>query len=425
MRALVIGSGGREHALAWRLAQSASVTEVLSAPGSDALRGVGRCFGVDVTDHGAVAALCDQQGVSLVVIGPEAPLVDGLADSLRALGLPVVGPGAAAAQLEGSKAYAKVLMDRCGIPTAAFSVHESLEDALHALRQGQGPIVVKADGLAAGKGVTVAPDRVTAEAAVRACFEGRFGQAGARVVLEECLEGTELSFIALCDGETILPLASSQDHKRLGEGDTGPNTGGMGAFSPSPLCDDRLKARIVSEVMQPVVECMAAEGHPFIGFLYAGIMVSPAGDPKVLEFNVRCGDPETQVLMHRFRGDFGRWLLAAARGRLSTVAHEADDAWDPQAAVGVVLASHSYPLGSRKGDAIQGIDEAADAERVTVFHAGTRAGQQGWETNGGRVLCVSALGVDLTDAATRAYGSLSGIHFDGMQWRGDIGRQGD
>ena len=424
MRVLVIGSGGREHALAWRLAQSASVTHVISAPGSDALRGVGRCFDVDVTDHGAVGALCDQQGVGLVVIGPEAPLVDGLADSLRALGLPVVGPGAAAAQLEGSKAYAKALMDRCGIPTAAFSVHESLEEALQALSDGEGPIVVKADGLAAGKGVTVAPDRATAELAVRECFEGRFGRAGARVVLEECLEGTELSFIALCDGRRILPLASSQDHKRLGEGDQGPNTGGMGAFSPSPLCDDRLQARILSEVMEPVVQSMAAAGEPFIGFLYAGIMVGSDGTPRVLEFNVRCGDPETQVLMHRFRGDFGRWLLAAARGQLDTVAHETDQVWDSQAAVGVVFASHSYPSGSRKGDVIQGVDNADEAAGGTVFHAGTRAGQEGWETNGGRVLCVSALGIDLQDAAKRAYEAVGKIHFDGMQWRGDIGRQG-
>lgn len=424
MRVLVIGSGGREHALAWRLEQSSSVTEVISAPGSDALRQVGRCVGLDPSDHEAVIQLCRGKAVDLVVIGPEAPLVDGLADSLRAVSIPVVGPGAAAAQLEGSKAYAKAIMDECKIPTAQYSVHESLDSALEVVRAGQGPLVVKADGLAAGKGVTVALNRSDAEAAVMDCFEGRFGSAGARVVLEEFLLGTELSFIALCDGETIVPLASSQDHKRLEEGDGGPNTGGMGAFSPSPLCDQALQSRIMNEVMEPTVREMAARGQPFIGFLYAGLMVSPEGEPKVLEFNVRCGDPETQVLMHRFKGDLGHWLMAAASGRLGEIAEQADESWDERAAVGVVMASHSYPLGSRKGDRIQGLEAAAQDLDVTVFHAGTRAGCDGWETNGGRVLCVSALGHGLSGAANQAYKGVEAIHFDGMQWRGDIARKG-
>jgi phosphoribosylamine--glycine ligase len=420
MDVLVIGSGGREHAIAWRLSRSPSVGTLHAAPGSAAICRLGRCHPVAVEAIDDLVALAQRLAVDLVVIGPEAPLVLGLADRLRSVGIATVGPSAAAAELEGSKAFAKDVMVAAGVPTAAYGVFSEVESALAYLARGEGPIVVKADGLAAGKGVVVCAERGTARAAVKECFSGRFGAAGARVVIEEFLVGQELSFIALCDGQTIVPLASSQDHKRLSDGDLGPNTGGMGAFSPSPLCDAAMTQKVVGEVMAPVLAELKRRGIAFNGFLYAGLMVD-GDDVKVLEFNVRCGDPETQVLMARFTGDLGRWLAACAAGRLSEVLAEASDAWDERAAVAVVLASRGYPLSSEKGVLISGAD-GLDNDRVTVFHAGTRAGCEGWETAGGRVLAVTALGAGLDGAAATAYEALAQVTFDGMQFRRDIGR---
>ncbi len=423
MRVLVVGGGGREHALAWRLKRSVSVTDVHAAPGSAAMARLATCHDVAADAVDAQVALAKHIAAELVVIGPEAPLVAGLANRLRAEGIATVGPDSAGAELEGSKAFAKEIMNAAGVPTAAHATFTDMQSALDYLAQGEGPIVIKADGLAAGKGVTVATNRVEAAAAVADCFEGRFGQAGARVVIEECLTGTELSFIALCDESGIVPLASSQDHKRLADGDEGPNTGGMGAFSPSPLCDDDLTHRILAEVMEPTLAELKRRGIIFRGFLYAGLMVD--GDVcKVLEFNVRCGDPETQVLMARCEGDLGLWLLATARGELgllkSSFAH--GPAWSQGAAVGVTLASRGYPVSSEKGIVIDGVDQVEQAD-VVVFHAGTRAGCSGWETNGGRVLTVCATAKTMDDAAKAAYAAVGQIHFDGMQFRRDIARK--
>jgi phosphoribosylamine---glycine ligase len=420
MDVLVVGGGGREHAIAWRLSRSASVQTLHAAPGSAAIARLGRCHAVDVSDIEGLVGLAQRLRVDLVVIGPEGPLVAGLADRLRTVGVATVGPSAAAAELEGSKTFAKEVMVAAGVPTAAYGAFTDEATALEYLAQGEGPIVVKADGLAAGKGVVVCSDRTMARAAVKECFSGRFGAAGARVVIEEFLVGQELSFIALCDGETIVPLASSQDHKRLADGDRGPNTGGMGAFSPSPLCDAALAASVLEQVMTPVLDELKRRGIPFNGFLYAGLMVD-GDDVKVLEFNVRCGDPETQVLMARFSGDLGLWLRACADGRLSEVAGEQDTVWDERAAVAVVLASRGYPASSEKGVLIDGIGDL-DSDQVVVFHAGSKAGCGGWETNGGRVLAVTALGAGLDAAAATAYEALEQVTFDGMQFRRDIGR---
>jgi phosphoribosylamine--glycine ligase len=423
MRVLVVGSGGREHALSWRLARSASVTELHAAPGSQAIARLATCHAVAVEDVAGQVALAQHLAAELVVVGPEVPLVEGLADALRQAGIPTVGPDAGAAELEGSKAFAKEIMNAAGVPTAAHATFTACEPALAYLAQHDVPIVIKADGLAAGKGVTVALERSEAEAAVKACFEGRFGQAGSRVVIEEFLTGTELSFIALCDESGIVPLASSQDHKRLEEGDQGPNTGGMGAFSPSPLCDELLTQQIIDDVMQPTLDELRRRGLNYRGFLYAGLMVD-ARRIKVLEFNVRCGDPETQVLMARCEGDLGLWLLATARGELAALKadHAGGPRWSSGAAVGVTLASRGYPVSSEKGVPIAGAD-GIDSQIVTVFHAGTRAGCSGWETNGGRVLTVCATGDDLEDAAAKAYGAVAQINFDGMQYRSDIARR--
>jgi phosphoribosylamine--glycine ligase len=420
MRVLIVGAGGREHALAWRLLQGASVTELHAAPGSAAIARLGRCHQVAADDIAGQVALAQRIGAELVVVGPEVPLVLGLADALRAVGIATVGPGAAAAQLEGSKAFAKELMIAAGVPTAEHGAFDSAASALAYIDAGSGPIVVKADGLAAGKGVTVCADRSEAAAAVRACFEGRFGAAGSRVLIEEFLTGTELSFIALCDESGIVPLASSQDHKRLKDGDLGPNTGGMGAFSPSPICDAALSARVIDEVIKPILAELARRGIGYRGFLYAGLMID--GDQfKVLEFNVRCGDPETQVLMARLEGDLGLWLHATGRGelRLLIEGYGAGLGWRDGAAVGVTLASRGYPQSSEAGVAISGVDEVGEA---VVFHAGTGAGCGGWETAGGRVLTVCAIGADLDEAAARAYAAVAQIRFDGMQYRSDIGR---
>ena len=423
MRVVVVGGGGREHALVWRLSQSASVTELHAAPGSAAIARLATCHEVAVDDVSGQLDLAIRLQAELVVIGPEAPLVAGLADRLRAAGIATVGPDAAAAELEGSKAFAKEIMNAAGVPTAGHQTFTDAASALAYLEQGEGPIVIKADGLAAGKGVTVAADRQEAADAVAECFDGRFGQAGARVVIEECLVGTELSFIALCDETGIVPLASSQDHKRLTEGDQGPNTGGMGAFSPSPLCDQQLTEKILAEVMEPTLDELKRRNLVFRGFLYAGLMVDQ-GEIKVLEFNVRCGDPETQVLMARCEGDLGLWLLATARGELGLLKESfaAGPTWSNSAAVGVTLASRGYPASSEKGVCIDGVDQL-EGEGLVVFHAGTKAGCSGWETNGGRVLTVCATGDSMVEAADAAYAAVDEIHFDGMQFRRDIARK--
>ncbi|GAB2664446.1 phosphoribosylamine--glycine ligase [Arenimonas aestuarii] len=419
MKVLVIGSGGREHALAWKLAQSPRVQEVLVAPGNAGTATETKCRNVDVraTDVDGLLNLAETEGVGLTVVGPEAPLVLGVVDRFREAGQPIFGPTAAAAQLEGSKAYAKDFLARHGIPTAYYAVFEDAALALQHVRDHGAPIVIKADGLAAGKGVVVAMTVQEAEAAITEMLEGNaFGEAGARVVIEEFLDGEEASFISLVDGGTALPMATSQDHKRVGDGDTGPNTGGMGAYSPAPVVTPQVHARIMREVVEPTVRGMAADGVPFTGFLYAGLMISADGAPKVIEFNVRFGDPETQPVMLRLRSDLLDLVEAAIEGRLDQVQAE----WDPRPSLGVVMAAENYPGTPRTGDAIAGLgtDPGADAK---VFHAGTAMKNGQVVTAGGRVLCACALGNDIADAQRRAYAAADNIHWDGVFYRGDIG----
>ncbi len=419
MKVLVIGSGGREHALAWKLAQSPRVDEVLVAPGNAGTAVEAKCRNVAVkaTDIEGLLALARDGGIAFTVVGPEAPLVAGLVDRFRAAGLRVFGATAAAARLEGSKSFAKEFLARHGIPTAHYAVFTELEPALAHVRAQGAPIVVKADGLAAGKGVVVATTLAEAEAALEDMLSGEaFGEAGARVVIEEFLDGEEASFIAMVDGRTALPMATSQDHKRVGDGDTGPNTGGMGAYSPAPVVTPEVHARILREVIEPTVAGMAADGAPFTGFLYAGLMIGADGAPKVIEFNVRFGDPETQPVMMRLRSDFAALVEAGIDGALEGI--EAD--WDPRPALGVVMAAEGYPASPRIGDAINSID-APDLPDTKVFHAGTRLEGEHAVTAGGRVLCVCALGDSVADAQQRAYAAVSGISWPGEFHRHDIG----
>jgi len=419
MKLLVIGSGGREHALAWKLAQSPRVDEVLVAPGNAGTATEPRCRNVEVTatDIDGLLALALRERVAFTVVGPEAPLVAGVVDRFQAEGLRIFGPTAAAAQLEGSKAFAKDFLARHGIPTARYAVFTDADAALAYLREHGAPIVVKADGLAAGKGVIVATTLEEAEAAVRDMLGGNaFGEAGARVVIEEFLDGEEASFIAMVDGRSALPMATSQDHKRVGDGDTGPNTGGMGAYSPAPVVTPEVHARIMREVIGPTVAGMAADGVPFTGFLYAGLMIGADGAPKVIEFNVRFGDPETQPIMMRLRSDFAALVEAGIDGALDGV--EVD--WDPRPALGVVMAAEGYPGTPRTGDAINSLD-VPDVEDTRVFHAGTRMEGGQAVTAGGRVLCVCALGDSVADAQARAYAEVSGISWPGEFHRHDIG----
>ncbi|PJJ99892.1 phosphoribosylamine--glycine ligase [Lysobacteraceae bacterium NML03-0222] len=422
MKILVIGSGGREHALAWKLAQSARVTEVLVAPGNAGTAGEHKCRNVAVaaTDIDALLQLAQDEGVALTVVGPEAPLVAGVVDRFRAAGRRIFGPTATAAQLEGSKAFAKDFLARHGIPTAFYAVHEDVDAALAYVREKGAPIVIKADGLAAGKGVIVAMTLAEAEAAVRDMLSGNaFGKAGARVVIEEFLEGEEASFISIVDGKTALPMATSQDHKRVGDGDTGPNTGGMGAYSPAPVVTPEVHARILREVVQPTVAGMAADGMPFTGFLYAGLMIDASGAPKVIEFNVRFGDPETQPVMLRLQSDLVDLLEAAIDGQLEGVSAQ----WSPQCSLGVVMAAENYPDTPRTGDVIRGLD-APLPEGSKVFHAGTQLGESGEVlTAGGRVLCACALGDDVAAAQQRAYQLVAQIGWDGEFHRSDIGHR--
>jgi len=419
LKLLVIGSGGREHALAWKLAQSPRVSEVLIAPGNAGTATETKCRNVAVraTDLDGLLQLAQDEGVALTVVGPEAPLVAGVVDRFRAAGLRIFGPSAAAARLEGSKAFAKDFLARHGIPTAHYAVHSDLDTALAYLREQGAPIVIKADGLAAGKGVIVAMTLAEAEAAVRDMLSGNaFGDAGARVVIEEFLDGEEASFIAMVDGKTALPMATSQDHKRVGDGDTGPNTGGMGAYSPAPVVTPEVHARILREIVEPTVVGMAADGAPFTGFLYAGLMIDASGAPKVIEFNVRFGDPETQPILLRLRSDLVDLIEAGIDGRLGGVVAD----WDPRPALGVVMASRPYPEAPVTGDVISGLDAVPD--NAKVFHAGTALDASGnILSSGGRVLCVTALGASVQDAQRNAYAGVERIHWAHEFHRSDIG----
>jgi len=418
MKVLVIGGGGREHALAWKLAQSPRVDEVLVAPGNAGTATELKCRNVPVApmDIAALVALARAEGVRLTVVGPEGPLVAGVVDAFEAAGLACFGPRKAAARLEGSKRYAKEFLARHGIPSARYAVFtpESFDPA--AIRAQRPPIVVKADGLAAGKGVVIAGNAELAIEAIERMFAGAFGEAGKAVVIEEFLSGEEASFIVMVDGENVLPLATSQDHKRLQDGDRGPNTGGMGAYSPAPVVTRELHERIMREVIWPTVRGLAAEGTSYTGFLYAGLMIAPDGTPNVLEFNCRCGDPETQPIMARLSSDLTILCEAALAGRLD----EARADWDARAAVGVVLAAEGYPETVRQGDAIAGLDEAA-ALPGQVFHAGTRFDGQRVLTAGGRVLCAVGLGGGVQDAQRAAYALVDRLRWRGMQYRRDIG----
>jgi len=419
MKILVIGSGGREHALAWKAAQSPRVEKVFVAPGNAGTARETKLenVAINVTDIPALVAFARTNGITLTIVGPEAPLVIGLVDAFRTAGLRCFGPTRAAAQLEGSKAFTKDFLARHRIPTAAYRNFTDTDAALTYVREKGAPIVIKADGLAAGKGVIVAMTLAEAEEAVRDMLSGNaFGEAGHRVVIEEFLEGEEASFIVMVDGKHVLPMASSQDHKRVGDGDTGPNTGGMGAYSPAPVVTPAVHDRVMHEVIMPTVQGMAAEGTPYTGFLYAGLMITADGAPKVIEFNCRFGDPETQPIMMRLKSDLVALCDLAIDGKLD----QANAEWDSRAAVGVVLAAGGYPGDYRKGDTISGLD-GADSDNAKVFHAGTAQKNGQVVTAGGRVLCATALGQSVSEAQQRAYTLAKQIHWEGMFYRHDIG----
>lgn len=422
MKILVIGSGAREHTLAWKLAAEPGVTGVVCAPGNAGMAGVARVVPADSADPEALLAVARSEQVDLTVVGPELPLSRGVVDRFRAEGLPIVGPTQAAAALESSKAFAKAFMARHGVPTAAFALCTSAQQALDEIAGGRFglPVVVKADGLAAGKGVIIATTREEAEAAIREVMETRrFGSAGDTVVLEEFMTGQEASYFVLCDGTHAMPLGSAQDHKRIFDNDEGPNTGGMGAFSPSPLVTPEMEERILREIVRPVLDGMVAEGHPFSGFLFVGLMLTPTG-PKVVEFNARFGDPEAQVVLPRLAEPLSTLLAAAAAGTLA----DRPARFSAEVRVGVVLASKGYPEGASSGDPIAGLDDAARIPDAVVFHAATKAGPDGQlVTAGGRVLTVTAPGATFADAIRTAYEAVGRICFDGMQFRTDIGRR--
>jgi phosphoribosylamine--glycine ligase len=419
---LVIGGGGREHAIAWKLASSPRAARVFVAPGNAGTAREPGVTNVAVTSIPGLVAFARENDVGLTIVGPEAPLAAGVVDAFREAGLAIVGPTRAAAQLEASKDYAKAFMARHGIPTAAYRTFTDAGEAKAYVAARGAPIVVKADGLAAGKGVVVATTVAEATGAIDAMLVGHsMGEAGARVVVEDFLAGEEASFIVLVDGRNVLPLASSQDHKRLADGDIGPNTGGMGAYSPAPVVTPALHARIMREVIMPTVEGMAADGIPYTGFLYAGVMIDAAGTPRVLEFNCRLGDPETQPIVARLKSDLVDLAEHAARGTLD----RAEAEWDRRAALGVVLAAAGYPESPRRGDPITGLDriDAARHPGVAVFHAGTALEDGQVVTSGGRVLCVTALGDSVKLAQRAAYAAIAEIRFEGMQFRTDIGHR--
>lgn len=419
MNILIVGSGGREHALAWKAAQNAKIETVYVAPGNagTARDHKLRNIDLDILDFAALADFAEGNRVALTIIGPEAPLVAGIVDYFEARGLPCFGPRKGAAQLEGSKAFTKNFLARHKIPTAAYQNFTEIEPALAYLRAQGAPIVVKADGLAAGKGVIVAETLAQAEDAVRDMLSGNaFGNAGCRVVIEEFLEGEEASFIVISDGQYALPMATSQDHKRIGDGDTGPNTGGMGAYSPAPVVTDTVHQRVMDQIIMPTIRGMAEEGNRYVGFLYAGLMIDQEGNPKVIEYNCRFGDPETQPIMLRLQTDLVELCQEALDGSLD----RCKTLWDPRPAVGVVLAAGGYPGDYQKGLPITGLDKAAALEGK-VFHAGTRLNGDQVVTNGGRVLCATALGNSVTDAQAKAYALARCINWSGVTMRTDIG----
>lgn len=418
MNVLIIGSGGREHALAWRIAQSPRVAKVFVAPGNAGTAHEPALTNVNITAIDELVAFAKAEQVALTVVGPEAPLSQGVVNAFRAEGLKIFGPTKAAAQLEWSKDFAKAFMIRHGIPTAQYQTFADAAEA-HAYVDGRGaPIVIKADGLAAGKGVIVAMSLEEAHTAIDSMLiDNRMGDAGARVVIEDFLDGEEASFIVMVDGQNVLPLATSQDHKRLQDADQGPNTGGMGAYSPAPVVTPEVHAKVMREIIHPTVAGMAKDGVPYTGFLYAGLMISPKGDVNVVEFNCRMGDPETQPIMMRLKSDLVTLVEAAVNGKLDSVEAE----WDRRVALGVVLAAGGYPDSPKKGDVIDGLSKEAAADGH-VFHAGTTLNADGQVvTSGGRVLCVTALGDSVKMAQTRAYELIRPIRFDGMQFRTDIG----
>ena len=416
MKLLVVGSGGREHALAWKLAQSPQVETVFVAPGNAGTALESKLQNLAKTCHQDLIDFCRTEGIAFTVIGPEAPLAAGIVDDFRTAGLPVFGPTRAAAQLESSKDFAKAFMQKHGIPTAQYQTFENAEQAHDYVNQKGAPIVIKADGLAAGKGVIVAMTLDEAHAAIDDMLLGnKMGNAGARVVIEDFLQGEEASFIVMVDGDNVLPMATSQDHKRLLDKDQGPNTGGMGAYSPAPVVTPAVYERAMNEIILPTVRGMKADGNEFTGFLYAGLMIDASGAPYTIEFNCRFGDPETQPIMSRLDSDFVELIQAALNRQLDSVTAQ----WKPQTAVGVVLAAENYPDSPKKGDAISGLAEADQIGKV--FHAGTAEGNNGEIlTNGGRVLCAVGLGDDTAAAKAQAYQALEKIHFDGMQYRTDI-----
>ena len=419
MNVLIVGGGGREHALAWRVAQSPRVGRVYVTPGNAGTAGEPKVTNltIPVDNIAELVRFARGHGVELTIIGPEAPLVMGIVDAFREAGLRCFGPTRAAARLEGSKAFAKDFLTRWRIPTAGYRTFSELEPAIAYIRAKGAPIVVKADGLAAGKGVILARTEATAMAAVREMLAGNaFGEAGRRVVIEEFLHGEEASFIVLVDGERYLPMASSQDHKARDDGDQGPNTGGMGAYSPAPVVTPEVHQRILTEIIEPTVRGMAFEGHPYTGFLYAGLMITEDGVPKVLEYNCRCGDPETQPILLRLRSDLVVLCEAALDGHLDRVTAE----WDPRAALGVVMVAGGYPGDYHKGDVISGLPEIEAAD-VKLFHAGTTNKDGRIVTNGGRVLCATALGVTVQEAQQRAYELLRRLSWNGVYYRTDIG----
>ncbi len=422
MKVLVIGGGGREHALAWKLAQSPKVQQVFVAPGNGGTALDANLKNLPITDGAALRDWALKEKIALTVVGPEQPLAAGVVDDFRKHGLRIFGPTQAAAQLESSKAFSKAFMQRHGIPTAAYETFTDAAAARAYVDRLGAPIVVKADGLAAGKGVVVATSVAEAHAAIDDMLGGNalgvaHNAGGARVVIEEFLHGEEASFIVLCDGKNVLPLATSQDHKRLLDGDAGPNTGGMGAYSPAPVVTPDIHARVMREIIMPTVRGMEQDGVPFTGFLYAGLMIDAQGHPRTLEFNTRMGDPETQPILMRLKSDLLEVLLAATAGKLDTVQLQ----WDRRVALGVVMAAHGYPQAPRRGDVITGLP-AAQADAV-VFHAGTLRQDERVLTAGGRVLCVTVLADSVKQAQVRAYDVARGIHFDGMQYRRDIGHR--
>ncbi len=417
---LLIGGGGREHALAWKLKQSPRLEKLYAAPGSAAILELAQPLGVSPDDHATLVIACKAQGIELVVVGPEAPLAAGVADALRAAGIKVFGPGKAGAQLEASKDFAKSFMLRHGVATARARSFSDKAGALAYAKTLGLPVVVKADGLAAGKGVTVCEDEKTLKAALADCIDAKlFGEAGAKVLIEEFMAGEEASLLCFCDGKVLRPMASAQDHKRIGEGDTGPNTGGMGAYSPAPVLDDAVMNQVWERILVPTLGGLHADGLDFRGCLYVGLMVTPQG-PKVVEYNARFGDPETQVVLPRMDFDLLEALLACAEGRLAELPAFP---WKAEACATVVWASAGYPATSSKGQAIQGLDAAARVPGAVVFHAGTVKKDGVWQTHGGRVLTVTGLGADLRGALAAAYAGGAQIQFDGMQFRRDIGHR--